>query len=259
MASSGHFAQPVRDFLTYLRVEAGLATATLDAYGRDLRDLVGALKARRVADPKRVTPNHLIEHVRALHRVRKLQPSSIARHLATIRVFFRFLKANGAIEDDPTRLLETPTRWKRLPGVLSPKQMRRLLEDSLEAGAVGLSTGLEYAPGWHADSDELLDLATVVARHGGLYSSHIRNRASSFVEAVDEALSVGRECGVPVQLSHLAPRPYAPPGILDTVLERIDNARAEGLQVGVDTVIETWGPGPVASLLPPGFIEAPTG
>lgn len=128
MASSGHFAQPVRDFLTYLRVEAGLATATLDAYGRDLRDLLRTLKAQRVADPKRVTPNHLIEHVRALHRVRGLQPSSIARHLATIRVFFRFLKANGAIEDDPTRLLETPTRWKRLPGVLSPKQMRRLLD-----------------------------------------------------------------------------------------------------------------------------------
>jgi len=127
MPSRCHFAQPVRDFLTYLRVEAGLASATLDAYGRDLRDLVDELKAKRIAGPQRVTPAHLIEHVRALHRRRSLQPSSIARHLATIRVFFRFLKANGAIEEDPTRLLETPTRWKRLPGVLSPQQMRKLL------------------------------------------------------------------------------------------------------------------------------------
>ena len=118
MPSRCHFAQPVRDFLTYLRVEAGLASATLDAYGRDLRDLVDELKAKRIAGPQRVTPAHLIEHVRSLHRRRSLQPSSIARHLATIRVFFRFLKANGAIEEDPTRLLETPTRWKRLPGVL---------------------------------------------------------------------------------------------------------------------------------------------
>ena len=128
MASPCPFAQPVRDFLVYLRVEAGLAAATLDAYGRDLAELVRSLQAQRISDPSRVTPGHLIEHVRALHRVRKLQPSSIARHLATIRVFFRFLKASGLIEDDPTRLLETPTRWKRLPGVLSPKQMRALLD-----------------------------------------------------------------------------------------------------------------------------------
>ena len=128
MASSSPFAQPVREFLTYLKVEAGLAPATLDAYGRDLRQLVGDLTAARVGGPQRITPSHLIEHTRSLHRRCKLQPSSIARHLATIRVFFRFLKANGVIEDDPSRLLETPTRWKRLPGVLSPKQMKKLLE-----------------------------------------------------------------------------------------------------------------------------------
>ncbi len=128
MPSKPPFGQPVRDFLTYLRVEAGLAPATLDAYARDLRDLLDDLTAAGTSGPADVSPGHLIEHVRSLHTKRNLQPSSIARHLATIRVFFRFLKANGALDDDPTRLLETPTKWKRLPGVLSPKQMQRLLQ-----------------------------------------------------------------------------------------------------------------------------------
>lgn len=122
------FEIPVRDFLTYLRVEAGLAPATLEAYGRDLRDLTDHLADLNIEDARAVKPQHLAEHVRFLHRQRDLEPTSIARHLATLRVFFRFLLANRVITHDPTRLLETPTRWKRLPGVLSPKQMKMLLD-----------------------------------------------------------------------------------------------------------------------------------
>jgi integrase/recombinase XerD len=121
------FEPPVREFLAYLRIEAGLSPATLAAYGADLRDLVADLEDRGATDPSAVTPQELFEHVRWLRRERGLDPRSIARHLATIRVFFRFLLANGRIDEDPTRLLETPTRWKRLPGVLSPKQMTALL------------------------------------------------------------------------------------------------------------------------------------
>lgn len=127
------FARPVRDFLTYLRVEAGLAQATLDAYTRDLRDLVTHLESLGIESPSAVTPHHLAEHVRHLHRQRKLEPTSIARHLATLRVFFRFLLANKIVTDDPTRLLETPTRWKRLPGVLTPKQMVALIDAANES------------------------------------------------------------------------------------------------------------------------------
>ncbi len=124
---SNHFAQPVRDFLNYLRIEAGLAPATLEAYGRDLRDLARDLEAAGIGDVAAVGPTHLVDHVRALHRVRNLQATTIARHLATIRVFFRFLAATGRVDPDPARLLETPTRWRRLPGVLTPGRMKRLL------------------------------------------------------------------------------------------------------------------------------------
>ncbi len=125
--TSRSWAQRVREFLTYLRVEAGLAPATLEAYGRDLDDLLEDLRRSGVRSPRHVSPEHLADHLRRLHRCRGLQSSSIARHLATLRVFFRFLAANEVTEDNPARLLETPARWRRLPGVLSPKKMKMLL------------------------------------------------------------------------------------------------------------------------------------
>lgn len=121
------FNQPIRDFLAYLKVEAGLSAATLEAYARDLSDLVGHLSASSIDSFATVRAHDLAEHLRSLHRVRGMQPSSIARHLSTIRVFFRFLHANGRIKDNPALLLERPTRWRRLPGVVSPIRMKKLL------------------------------------------------------------------------------------------------------------------------------------
>lgn len=122
------FDQPVRDFLAFAKVEAGLAAATLEAYARDLDDLRRDLSANGLVRPQEVGPDDIACHLRRLSSERDMQPSSIARHLATIRVFFRWLDANGVIESDPARVLERPTRWKRLPGVLSPLKMRKLVE-----------------------------------------------------------------------------------------------------------------------------------
>ncbi|MDP6479523.1 MAG: tyrosine recombinase [Phycisphaerales bacterium] len=122
------FDQPVRDFLTWLRVEGGLSAATLSAYGRDLRDLVEDMSEHDVVAPGDVGPRDLAAHVQTLHRDRGMQPSSIARHLSTIRMFFKYLEAERRIERSPAGPLVPPTRWKRLPGVLSPKQMRALVE-----------------------------------------------------------------------------------------------------------------------------------
>ncbi|MCC6906482.1 MAG: tyrosine recombinase [Phycisphaerales bacterium] len=117
----------IRDFLTFIRVECGLAANTLSAYSADLRDLEENLIAMQRPGPVSVQPEDLAAHVRTLKTDRGLSTSSICRHLATIRMFFRFLHANARLERNPADLLETPTRWQRLPGCLSPIQMKKLL------------------------------------------------------------------------------------------------------------------------------------
>ncbi|MBG84553.1 MAG: tyrosine recombinase [Phycisphaerae bacterium] len=123
-----NFDQPVREVLGWLRIEAGLSTATLEAYQRDLDCMVEALEAEGVSSPEEVTARQLADHLQSLHRDRDLQPSSISRHLSTIRTFFRYLEAEKRIDRNPAAPLIPPTRWKRLPGVMTPKQMRSLLE-----------------------------------------------------------------------------------------------------------------------------------
>ena len=88
MATLSNYDQQVRDFFGYLRVEAGLSSATLDAYRSDLDLLRGDLLTEGVTCASDVTPAHLASHIRYLHRERRLQASSIARHLSTIRMLF---------------------------------------------------------------------------------------------------------------------------------------------------------------------------
>jgi len=118
----------IRQFLAYLRVECGLAANTLIAYTADLSDLHGDLVKQGLDSPATVQPHDLAAHIRMLKTDRSLSTSSVCRHLATIRMFFRFLHGNARIDRNPTELLETPTRWQRLPGCLSPVQMKKLLD-----------------------------------------------------------------------------------------------------------------------------------
>ncbi len=121
--------QTVRDrFLGYIRVECGLAANTIEAYGRDLRDLFDDLTRSGVTEVGNVSPRDLAEHLARLKAVRGLAASSIARHLATIKMLFRWLASEGHVEVDPSDWLDQPARWHRLPGVLSPNEARRLVE-----------------------------------------------------------------------------------------------------------------------------------
>lgn len=133
------FAPACRGFLDFIRVECGLADNTLAAYRRDLRDLVSDLSAWGVPSIEAITPRHLLRHVSELRSRRELSSPSIARHLATIRMFFRFLKSNGTVEQDPTDLLERPTQWQRLPGVMSPANIRALLAAPELSAALSLT------------------------------------------------------------------------------------------------------------------------
>ncbi len=81
-------------------------------------------------------------------------------------------------------------------------EMQRVLERSLEMGSLGLSTGLEYAPGSYAKTDELIALCKIVAKHNGVYATHMRNEDDTVIEAIEEALTICREAGVSTELSH---------------------------------------------------------
>lgn len=128
LSAPAPFRRAHADFLAFLRVECGLSLNTRQAYGRDLTDLMAFLVSRGVADLRPTTPRHIIEHIQSLKSRRALSPASVARHLATVRVFFRWAAARGLVSEDPSSVIDRPTRWKRLPNVLSPRQVKQLIE-----------------------------------------------------------------------------------------------------------------------------------
>ena len=123
----------------------------------------------------------------------------------------------------------------RAPTAAELGRMEQLLAASLDAGAFGLSTGLEYEGGM-ADAAEIEALARVVESRDGLYATHMRSEDSGLIEAVDEALAVARATGVSLQISHLkaAGGPRHNWDKVDAVLARIEAARVEGLEVMID-------------------------
>lgn len=133
------FAADCKAFLAFVRVECGLAANTSAAYERDLRDLTIDLASRGVAGSGAVRPGDLVRHISELRSVRGLSSASVARHLSTVRMFFRFLASSGRIERDPTDLLERPTQWQRLPGVMSPANIRALLAAPELSAALALA------------------------------------------------------------------------------------------------------------------------
>jgi len=116
-----------RQFMAFIRIECGLSPNTLDAYSRDLTELLGDLTAKGIASAKGISARDLSVHLAALKTGRGMAATSIIRHLATIKVFCRWMAARGFIKENPAEVLDRPTRWRRLPGVLSPKQLKLLL------------------------------------------------------------------------------------------------------------------------------------
>lgn len=114
------------------------------------------------------------------------------------------------------------------------KGMAALLEQALDEGGAGLSTGLIYAPGMFAARKEIIELARVAARKGGVYTSHMRSEGARLLEAIDESLQIGRESGVRVEISHLKTSGRKNWPLIDAALARVRDARAAGMDVAAD-------------------------
>ena len=119
--------------------------------------------------------------------------------------------------------------------------MQALLETELASGVLGLSTGLEYDPGIYSSTDEVVELATTVAAAGGRYISHMRSEDRAFHEAVEETIEIAERARLPVQISHMKLAARGLWGGAAEVLERLDQARAAGLDITADVYpYEYW-------------------
>ncbi len=130
-----------------------------------------------------------------------------------------------------------------------------LLDDALSAGAVGMSTGLYYAPGLFADTEEVIALAKVVARRGGYYATHMRNEAEGLLDALDETLAIGRDSGVPVHVSHLKAAGSRNWPKAEAAIAKIDAASGEGLEVTCDVYPYHFSSTTLQAVIPPWALE----
>jgi N-acyl-D-amino-acid deacylase len=139
-------------------------------------------------------------------------------------------------------------------GPSTPEQldaMREAMERAMLDGAFGVSYALIYPPDAFVDTDELVEIARVVARHGGVYITHIRSEATRLVESIEEAIDIGRRARVPVEIYHLKASGRGNWHKMPVVLETIERARAEGIDVTADMYPYVGSGTGLSSVLPP--------
>lgn len=138
------------------------------------------------------------------------------------------LLGQGTLRENAIGNVDRPLSPGEMAGVL------RAVEQGMEEGAFGLSTGLEYTPGRYTPTAEIVAMARVAARYGGLYASHIRNEETTLLEAVDEAIAIGRQSGARVEVSHLKASGRPNWGKQRAALDLIESARRDGVAVLAD-------------------------
>jgi N-acyl-D-amino-acid deacylase len=145
-----------------------------------------------------------------------------------ISVNHAMLIGQGTLRENAIGLVDRPLTTAELDAVC------RAVDTGMSEGAFGLSTGLEYVPGRYTPTDEIVAMVRVVARHGGFYASHIRNEEISVLEAVDEAIAIGRRTGCRVEISHLKATGRGNWGKQQAAIDLIESARRVGVEVLAD-------------------------
>lgn len=170
--------------------------------------------------------------------------------------YFAHLDANppsvniGVLVGHGTLRMEVLGGEARAPDADELKRMTAHVSEGLHAGALGLSTGLVYEPGRHADTDEIVALASTMAETGGLYATHMRNESERLVEAVREAIEIGERAGVPVQISHHKSAGVPNWGGVAQSIACIEQARHRGVDVHADQYPYTAGSTVLSAIAP---------
>jgi N-acyl-D-amino-acid deacylase len=114
------------------------------------------------------------------------------------------------------------------------ESMKSLIQQEMEAGALGFSTGLAYLPGAYSEKEELVELASVITDFGGVYATHLRDQGLLITEAIEEAIEIGETNNIPVQISHIKLADDAVWYELERITEPVENARKRGVEVTLD-------------------------
>ena len=175
--------------------------------------------------------------------------------------YFRRLKGKGSAINFAHLVGATQVRQavlksdNRLPAPAELEAMKRHVARAMEAGAFGLSTSLIYPPASFSDTHELVELAKVAARYGGIYASHIRNEADTIIPALKEAVTIGEQAGIPVEIWHLKCAGRQNWGRMKEVVAEIEAARARGIDITADIYPYPASSTGLAASLPPAASE----
>jgi len=138
----------------------------------------------------------------------------------------------------------------RTPTDTELKKMDSIVEQAMKDGAVGFSTGLIYVPGIYSHKEEIASLATVAAKYGGVYCTHMRNEGDSVLDAIQEALYVAKTAGIPLQISHFKVGGQNNWGLSNRMLQMVKDARTSGIDVTIDQYPYTASSTALSTLLP---------
>jgi N-acyl-D-amino-acid deacylase len=175
----------------------------------------------------------------------------------TLRQYFARLEKQGIGINLATYVGATSVRRMALgdedrqPTPEQLEEMKRLVEESMRAGAVGLSSALEYAPAPYAKTEELIALAGEAAKFGGIYATHMRSEGDGIMPALDEAIRIGRNAGIPVEVWHLKVAGRRNFGQMPAVLAKINAARAAGTDISANTYAYTAWENDLSAFIPP--------
>jgi N-acyl-D-amino-acid deacylase len=191
-------------------------------------------------------------------------PEAVAQHLGGNTVpwtsfgeYLEFLEQKGVSPNVASFLGAATPRVHELgyadraPTEDELERMLALVRQSMEEGAMGIGSSLIYAPGFYADTDELIALSAAAGEYGGMYISHMRSEGNGLLEAVDELITISREAGVPAEIYHLKQGGQENWSKLDDVIERVEAAQAEGLRITADMYTYTAGSTGLDAAMPP--------
>jgi dihydroorotase/N-acyl-D-amino-acid deacylase len=131
------------------------------------------------------------------------------------------------------------------------EKMKALVRDAMRDGAVGVSTALEYAPAPYAKTEEIIALAAEASKFGGIYATHMRNESDTVLESIDEALRIGREAHIPVEIWHIKVAGKNNWGRMPQVVAKINQARAQGSDISANTYAYTAWFNSMSAFVPP--------